>query len=165
MLHVTRDIERTFLRKLRVTLDIETSFLTSVGGIHQRISRSVQRFNFDTLAVLDMNGRTGIGSRYVGQVEVIQLDGGLVRSFVIETTVRSRAGEGIGDLLCHVFALDDAYVRTAIGNGEVFRNISCYRDSCGGTAVNYFDRTIGNGRLIDVHLIYLAERKDFAHDG
>ena len=60
VLHVTGDVERTFLRELRMTLDIETSFLLAACCIHKRVGRAVQWFHFDTFAVLDMYSCTRI---------------------------------------------------------------------------------------------------------
>ena len=85
--HVTRHVQRTFLRKLCMTLDIETSFLLAVSGIHERVRCTIERFHFDTLAVLDMDCCAGINSRHVRQVEVVQFHGRLVNTFVIEPAV------------------------------------------------------------------------------
>ena len=87
MFHVSGDVERTFLRKLDVPFDIQTAFLLTTCGIDQRVGRTGKRFDFDAFAVLDMHGRARIDSRHVGQVEIIQLDGGFVRSFVVEAAV------------------------------------------------------------------------------
>ena len=55
-------------------------------------------------------------------------------------------------------------MRTAVGNGQVLGDVSCYGDIDTGFLIHHRHGIIRHRCLIDIHAIYLAEREGLAHD-
>ena len=87
MLDVAGDVERTILRKLGVPLDVQTTFLATVGSIYEGVRCACYDFDFDSLAVLDMYGCTGIGCRHVRQGQTAEFNRCLITAGHVEPAV------------------------------------------------------------------------------
>ena len=123
VLGVAGDVQCTALRELGMSFDIQTAFLATVSRIDERIGRTVQRFDLDTFAVLDMYRRPRENSRLVRQRQITELHRGFIGAFVVETAVSCTAGEDIGDLCRHIRTLHDAHVCTGSQDRDVRKDI------------------------------------------
>ena len=91
MLHVSSDVERALLGKLRMTFYIQASLLGTASSIDQRIGCARNDLHLDALAILDMDGSTTIDRRRIGQRQTIQLDSCLIGTRHIKFTIRRSA--------------------------------------------------------------------------
>ena len=163
------DIQCALALELGMALHDEAGFLRAAGGIGQRVLRVLLHADVYALAVLNVDGRTAIDGRGVGQCQSVQLYGGLVRARQVELAVGRAARERIGDFAhvvgTHVGALFNAYVRSADGGSDVLRHVSCHIDGSGIVVVAHAHGVVAHLGLVYVGLLDVCHREGLAHDG
>ena len=90
------DVERALAFELSVALAAEATFPITAGAVAQRVLGAALHADIDAFSILNVNGR----SRWIGQRESIESDGGFQRAIHIESAVGTGTGERIGDFIC-----------------------------------------------------------------
>ena len=165
VLRVARHVERAFLGKLGVALDVEASLLRAIGGIDQRVGGAVHHFHLDAFAVLDVHGGTAVYGCRVGQGQAVQRYRGLVGARHVELAVCRRAAQRVGDFLLQVVALDDGDVGTVDGRRDIACHVASHGDGGGSAVVVDSDSGVGHAGVIYRHLVDVGEWEFFPHDG
>ena len=103
------NVERALALELGVTFAAEATFPVAAGAVAKRVLGAAFHTDINALSVLNVDGRTGrIGQRKSGKS-----DRGFQRTVHIELAIGTRSRKRVGNLICEVIGLHNAYVRAA----------------------------------------------------
>ena len=151
------DIERALALQLEVALAVEGRLLVAAGIVDERVLGVLLHAEVNALAIHDVDGGTAIDGVGVGQRQSVELDGSLVRARHVELAVAGLSAERVGNLLCHVAALDDADVSPTHGDGDVAGHVAGNEHLRLVAVVNHLYGVVHDVGVVHVHAVYLAE--------